>query len=172
MDVSKMGSRLKHHDRHRDRQRSPDHIDRQKRGDHHKHDVAIASTAGGRSPAGDPSPADASSKEYILHVPPLNPVLHLHHHHHPHPVPMSEHHQHHDHNASHHYPPDYHPMLHYNVMRNKPSNVSLVVMQWSPPAVRVSWHFNESEHGVNLHTKFIPKKLEAFRLTYHPMNSR
>ena len=110
------------------------------------------------------APADvsgsASTTGYVLHVPPLSPVLHPHHH------------LHHHHASHHRYPVDYQQMRHYNDMRAKPNNVSLVVMQWSPPAVRVSWLFNESEHGVNMHTKIIPKKLEAFRITYHPTNSR
>lgn len=106
-----------------------------------------------------PGASDGASSEFILHVPPLSP---LHHHHH-----------HHDHAAAPHYPSDYHQMLHYDSGRNmRANNVSLMVMRWSPPAVRVSWHFNESEHGVDMHTKIIPKKLEAFRLTYHPTNSR
>jgi hypothetical protein len=54
----------------------------------------------------------------------------------------------------------------------KPNNITLLVVQWSPPVVRVAWDFNESEHAVDLHTKIIPKKLEAFRITYHPIHSK
>ena len=54
-----------------------------------------------------------------------------------------------------------------------PNNISVVLVQWTPnPAIRIAWDFDSSLYGVNLHTKTIPKKLEAFRITYHPINSK
>ena len=52
------------------------------------------------------------------------------------------------------------------------NNISIALVQWTPPAVTVAWDFDTFKNGRNLHTKVIPKKLEAFRIAYHPVHSR
>ncbi|RWS12800.1 ephrin type-A receptor 7-like protein [Dinothrombium tinctorium] len=50
-----------------------------------------------------------------------------------------------------------------------PHNISVVLTQWSPPAVRISWAYGSTQDQQNpQHTK----NIDGFRIVYNPINSR
>ncbi|KAI1287839.1 hypothetical protein HDE_09857 [Halotydeus destructor] len=44
------------------------------------------------------------------------------------------------------------------------SNISVVLEQWTPPTIRVTWDYSEPAN--------VREHIEAFRITYHPIKSR
>lgn len=47
----------------------------------------------------------------------------------------------------------------------RPENVSVILVNWYPPAVRVQWMYNGTSRKEHTH-------LMAFQIIYHPVNSR